>query len=283
MKRVLSIQSSVTYGFVGNNVASPVLTSMGIYPLAVNSVMLAAHPGYGIVAGQATPASHIAAILEGLVALGIVPDIDATISGYLGHADQVAIVANLITTWRNTGATGTYICDLVLGDAGKLYVDQTLADLMIDQLLPLANIITPNQFELAYLSDRPVTGSDSAIMAGQHLLASQAGLNAVIATGISNGDDFVHDILITRMTQKSWQYDKRPSGISGSGDLFTSLLAGGLVQGLPLDTATARASNLAQAVIARSDNPKELALLENLHLFSTSNQTDKPNRQANQD
>jgi pyridoxine kinase len=269
MKRILSIQSSVTYGFVGNNVATPVLTSMGIHPLAVNSVMLAAHPGYGVIAGHATPANHIAAILDGLVSLGIVPDIDAIISGYLGHTDQVAIIASLISKWRNTGANGAYIADLVLGDADRLYVDQTLADQMIDQLFPLADIITPNQFELAYLSDMPVADSDSAIMAGQHLLASRTGLTAVIATGISNGDDFVHDILITRMTHKSWQYDKRPAGISGSGDLFTSLLAGGLVQGLLLDAATARASNLAQAVIARSHNPKELALLENLDLFKT--------------
>lgn len=269
MKRILSIQSSVTYGFVGNSVATPVLTSMGIHPLAVNSVMLAAHPGYGIFAGQAVPADHIAAILNGLVTLNIVPDIDAIISGYLGHADQVAHIASLITNWRDAGASGTYICDLVLGDADKLYIDQTLADRMIGQLLPLADIITPNQFELAYLSGMAVAGSDSAINAGQHLLASQAGLTAVIATGITNDDDLVHDILITRDTAKSWQYKKRSSGVSGSGDLFTSLLAGGLVQGVPLSDATARASHLAQAIIAQSPNPKELALLENLHLFRT--------------
>jgi pyridoxine kinase len=269
MQRVLSIQSSVTYGFVGNNVATPVLTSMGIHPLAVNSVMLAAHPGYGVIAGQATPADHIAAILDGLIALNIVPDIDSVISGYLGHADQVAVIVSLITSWRNARTSGTYICDPVLGDADKLYVDQTLAEKMLDQLLPLADIITPNQFELAYLSKMPVSGNDSAIIAGQHLLASQAGLTAVIATGITNDDDFVHDILITRDASKSWHYDRRSVGVSGSGDLFTSLLAGGLVQGLALDAATARASNLAQTVIARSQNPKELALLENLDLFAT--------------
>ena len=267
MKRILSIQSSVTYGFVGNNVAVPVLTSIGIHPLAVNSVMLAAHPGYGIFAGQATPADHIATILDGLVTLNIVPDIDSVITGYLGHADQLAIIASLITKWRHAGATGTYICDPVLGDANKLYVDPALADRMVDQLLPLADIITPNQFELAYLSDMPVTGSDSAILAGQHLLASQAGLTAVIATGIINDNDFVHDILITRTAHESWQYAKRSSGVSGSGDLFTSLLAGGLAQSVPLRDATAHASQLAQTVISRSQNPKELALLENLGLF----------------
>jgi pyridoxine kinase len=270
MKRILSIQSSVTYGFVGNNVATPVLTSMGIHPLAINSVMLAAHPGYGVIAGQATPADHIAAILDGLVKLEIVPDIDAIISGYLGHADQVATITSLIKTWRNSGATGAYICDLVLGDANKLYIDQTLADQMIDQLLPLADIITPNQFELAYLSDMPISNSDDAIIAGQNLLTSQPGLTGVIATGISNSDQFVHDILITRKMHKSWDYQKRPAGVSGSGDLFTSLLAGGLVQGMTLDAATARASNLAQTIIAKSTNPKELALLENLDLFKTA-------------
>lgn len=269
MKRILSIQSSVTYGFVGNNVAAPVLTSMGIHPLAVNSVMLAAHPGYGIFAGQATPADHIAAVLDGLVSLGVVPDIDAIISGYLGHADQVAIIASLITNWRKIRGEGFYIADLVLGDADKLYVEQTLADQMIDQLLPLADVVTPNQFELAYLSDMPVADSDSAIKAGQHLLETQSGLTAVIATGISNGDDLVHDILISRIQHKSWHYDKRSAGVSGSGDLFTSLLAGGMVQGMGLTAATARASNLAQTVIARSNNPKELALLENLDLFKT--------------
>lgn len=267
MKRILSIQSAVTYGFVGNNVATPVLTSMGIYPLPVNSVMLATHPGYGIIAGQTIPASHIAAVLDALISLDIIPTIDSIISGYLGHADQVACIADVITTWRGDGTTGAYICDLVLGDAGQLYVDPTLADRMIESLLPLADIITPNQFELGYLSGKPITDSNSAIVAGQYLLATRPGLTAVIATGVA-GHDEVHDILITRTTATGWHHKKRAFGISGSGDLFTALLAGGLVLDMPLEAATRRASTLAQTIIAGSPNPKELALLENLDVLA---------------
>ena len=263
MSQLLSIQSSVAVGFVGNTVAGPVLTALGQHPLLVDTVLLAAHPGYGKRAGGAVPADILAAVLDGVLTLGDAARITTIISGYLGSAEQVEGIVTLIDEWRSKAA-GTYILDPVLGDGGRLYVAPDIAAAMVGRLLPRADIITPNQYELSYLSGRDVDGRASAVTAAR-LLIDRHDLKAVIATGVADPDGMTGDLLVGRTGDALWQ----PAGastknVAGGGDLLTSLFAGLLNLGHPLADAFTGASRMAQAVIAASPDGRDLSLLESL-------------------
>ena len=122
MKKILSIQSSVTAGFVGNAVAGPVLLALGHHPMLVNTISLAAHPGYGDRAGGPPDDLLFSGHLQGLLKLHGVDDIASVMSGYLGSSGQIAPIAELVTAWRDgmsgkreqpfTHAVGQLWCDI---------------------------------------------------------------------------------------------------------------------------------------------------------------------------
>ena len=267
MTALLSIHSSVTAGFVGNSVAGPVLLSLNVQPLLVDTVLLAAHPGYGRRAGGGVPDDLFGAVLDGIVDLTDLGHINTVVSGYLGGVGQVEAIAALIDSWRRA-ATGPYVLDPVLGDAGRLYMPEKLAAAIRDKLLPRADIITPNSFELAYLSRMPVTCRDSAEAAATALLAKHD-LEAVVATGIADPEQGVGDLMVTAKQGRFWSPavpDAR--NVAGGGDLLTALLAGQLALGTPLDKAFTTASDVTQRIVAVSESPRDLALLENLGIVA---------------
>lgn len=268
MTAILSIHSSVTAGFVGNSVVGPALLSLGIQPLLVDTVMLSAHPGYGRRAGGAVPDELLKDVLTGVADLTDLHRIDAVISGYLGGAGQVAAIAAMIDMWR-AGADGPYILDPVLGDAGRLYMPEDLAVAIRTELLPRADIITPNNFELAHLSGMPVSCRGSAQAAADSLLA-QHDLDAVVATGIPDPAQGVGDLMVTRAGSSHWSSAIANAGnVAGGGDLLTSLLAGLLAAGTTPEQAFITASSTTQRIVAASKSPRDLALLENLGLVAT--------------
>ena len=271
MKKILSIQSSVTAGFVGNAVAGPVLLVMGHHPMMVDTISLAAHPGYGRRGGGPLADHLFADQLRGLQDLGETGDIAQIMTGYLGSASQIDSIVALLTSWRaETG--GHYILDPVMGDAGRLYVSNDLADGSRTRLLPLADIITPNQFELAQLSGTDITGRDSAADASG-LLLSQHALTAIIITGVTNTGhrSEIGDLLVMRDGTQIWHpADGTAKNVAGGGDLLTALFSGYLASGQALPDAFSRASATAHTIIAASPTPRDLALLENLKLVSAS-------------
>ena len=128
MKQILSIQSAVTFGFVGNSVAAPVITTLGMQPLLIDTISLAAHPGYGTIAGGPADHAQFTAILDALTTLHVLPQINCVVTGYLGDARQVGPIHSMIQDWQAARHDGLYILDPVLGDGGRLYVDTAVVD-----------------------------------------------------------------------------------------------------------------------------------------------------------
>ena len=269
MKKILSIQSSVTAGFVGNAVAGPVLLALGHHPMLINTISLAAHPGYGDRAGGPPDDLLFSGHLQGLLKLHGVDDIASVMSGYLGSSGQIAPIAELVTAWRGgMGGRGHYILDPVMGDLGRLYITPEMADGMRQRLLPLADIVTPNQFELGHLTATDLRTREDAVAAAETLLA-QHPLTAVIATGI--GDDnhsIVGDLLVCRDGTRDWQqaYDVTKN-IAGGGDLLTALFSGMRATGCSLAESFQHASTTAQAILGASASSRDLALLENMGIL----------------
>ena len=287
MRKILSIQSSVALGFVGNSVAAPVLTAMGHHPILVNTVKLAAHPGYGEKYGGSISVEAFEQLIDGLIAFNALADISLTMTGYLGNAEQIAPIHNLITKWHNMNAEGTYILDPVIGDAGHLYVTPDIASGIRDWLLPLASVTTPNRFELAHLSGIEVSDYESANVAGRHLLASHPRLRAVVATAVPGPiADSIGDMVIARDAETIWlpPYAEESGANStninsthignaqqdlvrnlpGGGDLLTAILAGLIALDHPLLAAAKNASKTAQTIIAKSHGTRDLDLLAHL-------------------
>jgi pyridoxine kinase len=276
MKQILSIQSSVTLGFVGNRVAAPVLTAMGHHPLAVDTIALAAHPGYGSRSGGVPANDDFTEILGALSLFDALGGIDFVITGYLGTAHQASPIKETLNSWRRQVSGGVYILDPVLGDSDNLYVKPQIAESLQAELLPLADIITPNRFELGFLAGCDITDLDSAIDASQTLMAMHPRLGAVVATGISreagkSGD--IGDLLITENDAPLWLPASdggplSPKNIPGGGDLLTAIMTGNLARGMDLVQAAGNASRMTQRIIANSEGTRDLALMEQLHLLS---------------
>ena len=264
MKQILSIQSAVTYGCVGNSVAAPVITTLGMQPLLVDTISLAAHPGYGAIAGGHADQTQFSAILEALTTLRVLPQINNVMTGYLGDASQARPIHSMIKNWQTERHDGLYILDPVLGDGGRLYVDSALVDQIRQTLLPIAHIVTPNQFELGLLTDSQINTVRDATKAAKKMLQQNLNLQAVIATGIENGELGISDIKVTRLDVNTLDYAKRPHGVAGGGDLLTAILACWLTAGHDLNAAFAAASHDAHRVIDDSASAIDIALFDNL-------------------
>ena len=264
MKQILSIQSAVACGFVGNSVAAPVITTLGMQPLLINTISLAAHPGYGKIAGGPANQTQFSAILEALNTLRVLPQINNVMTGYLGDAKQANPIRRMIQDWQAERHDGLYILDPVLGDGGRLYVDSAIVDQIGQTLLPLAQIVTPNQFELGLLAGSQINTVHDATEAAKKMLEQNPNLQAVIATGIANGDLGISDIKVTRHDVNTLDYSKRPHGVAGGGDLFTAILACWLTARHDLKTAFAAASQDAHRIIDDSADATDIALFDNL-------------------
>ena len=269
MASILSIHSAVTAGFVGNTIAGPVLTTHGHHPHLINSIMLAAHPGYGVHAGSLTAPEDLRAMLAALDTLDLMAGFKMIITGYIGNAHQIDPIATALKNWRTTCPGGSYVLDPVLGDAGRLYVDAAIAERMQTLLLPQADVITPNQFELSYLASLSVDDRASATIAANTILHQHDRLNAIIATGIADGPNERGDLLIERGQDPIWCPARADAkNVSGGGDLLTMLVTSYLASGESYRAAVPKACGITQKILAASDTSRELNLLENIALLS---------------
>ena len=156
----------------------------------------------------------------------------------------------------------------MLGDGGRLYVDAAIVATMQQRLLPLAHIVTPNQFELGLMTDMHVTDVADATQAGRKMLRQNPLLKAVIATGIANTEQGISDLKIGRHDLAERRHAKRPHGVAGGGDLLTAILSCWMTAGHDLDKAFAVASDDAHNIIERSASAIDIELFDNLQLLT---------------
>jgi len=150
---ILSIQSSVVYGHVGNSAAAFPLQRLGAEVWAVNTVQFSNHTGYGDWTGRVASGAEIAALVEGIAARGVLAACDAVLSGYMGDAAVGDAILDAVRRVRGANPAALYCCDPVIGDADTgVYVRPGIAEFLRGQALPQADIATPNQFELEHLT-----------------------------------------------------------------------------------------------------------------------------------
>ena len=151
---ILSIQSWVATGHVGNAAAMFPLQRLGAEVWAIHTVQFSNHPGHGAFTGQVFAGEATRTLIDGIEARGLLPGCDAVLSGYMGDAATGEAVLHAVARVRAANPAALYCCDPVIGDTGKgAYVRAGIPELLATRAVPAADIVTPNQFELEHLTE----------------------------------------------------------------------------------------------------------------------------------
>ncbi|PLP56762.1 pyridoxal kinase [Mesorhizobium loti] len=151
-RAVIVVSSHVARGSVGNRAAVFALETLGFPVWAVPTVILPWHPGHGRATRIVPPAEQFAALMADLARAPWLGEVGAVLSGYLGEASQADAIAELVGAVKARNPGALYVCDPVMGDSGGLYVPEATAAALRDRLMPLADIATPNRYELAWMA-----------------------------------------------------------------------------------------------------------------------------------
>lgn len=181
--KILSIQSHVAFGHAGNSAAVFPLQRLGhdVYP--VLTVTFSNHTGYGATRGPLVAPADVAEVLLGVQERGLFPDVDAVLSGYLGAEPMGAVVLDAVARVKAANPRAIYCCDPVMGDVGRgFFVREGIPEYLRDSVVPHADILTPNQFELDYLSGMTVRSEADLLEAVARLRAS--GPSTVLVTSV---------------------------------------------------------------------------------------------------
>jgi len=223
---ILSIQSHVAYGYVGNKAAVFPLQSMGYDVWPVNTVQFSNHTGYGRWQGEVFSSAHVRDVIAGLEDLGVTDQCNAILSGYMGSADICHEVQQTVLKFKANNPDLLYLCDPVIGNT-SCFVKPEVLDFFKTHLR--ADIITPNQFEAETLSGRAISDRAELKRAADYFHA--LGVKIVVITGVKLPDLFDHAMAVVVSQQgqlhaiKTQEFDfaKPPNG---TGDLFSAVFLG---------------------------------------------------------
>ncbi|MDR3515980.1 MAG: pyridoxal kinase PdxY [Azospirillaceae bacterium] len=278
MKNILSIQSHVAYGFVGNCAAVFPLQRLGHDVWPINTVQFSNHTGYGAWTGQVFTPGHIADIVDGIAARGVLGSCDAILSGYMGGADLGAVIVNTAHRIRAANPRALYCCDPVMGDVGRgFFVRSGLPEFMRATAVAAADIITPNQFELEYLTGTTITTLADAVAATTR--ARTLGPSLVLVTSLTRTEaasDAI-EMLLSGPTG-SWLVQTPRLALepapNGAGDAVAALF---LAKVLETGDPVAALAHAAAAIFAVFDATARAGTRE-LQLIAAQDQLVEPSR-----
>lgn len=222
---ILSIQSWVAYGHVGNASAVFPLQRLGAEVWAVNTVQFSNHTGYGTWRGQVFGAELVRDLVQGIEDRGALPRCDAVLSGYMGDAAIGEAVLDAVSRAKAANPRALYCCDPVIGDVGRgVFVRPGIPEFMRDRAVPAADLITPNQFELEHLTGLPVTTLAEAKAAVTAL--QRTGPRAVLVTSLQVAETPEDQIELLAAEGGEFHRIRTPMlplSVNGAGDAIAAL------------------------------------------------------------
>ncbi len=265
MQGILSIQSHVAYGHVGNSAAVFPLQRLGFEVWPIMTVLFSNHTGYGAFRGRPVAADWQREILEGLEERGALARTRAVLSGYLGDPGTAAIVLEAVERVRRHRPEAVYACDPVIGDDGRgVFVRPGIPELLRDRVLPLATIVKPNRFELAFLSGIEVRDLEDALEAAARLRAR--GPRLVVVTSLALPDQEGLLGMLADSAEGSFVVwtPRLPVTLNGTGDAFAALLLGEWLRTGDPEAALARTASAMYGLVLATwkAGSRELLLVE---------------------
>lgn len=262
---VIVASSHVAAGAVGGRVSAFVLESLGFRVVAVPTVLLSWHPGIGP-STRVVP-DRFADVRADLARAPWLTEVAAVLSGYLGEANQAGAVASLVDAVRAANPDAVYVCDPVIGDTGGLYVPAATADAIRERLVPVADVITPNVAELAWLSSR---GSGPLDIGQARTAAAALGVRETVVTSLSTGTGRTGAAVFSG--HESWiaGHSALPGETRGAGDLFAARYLAARLAGddMPAALRCAAAATFAFVTAAQATDDDALPLAGNAALLS---------------
>ena len=251
---ILSIQSHVAYGHVGNSAAVFPLQRMGVEVWPVHTVQFSNHTGYGSWQGRVFDADMIRAVVGGIAQRGVLVECDGVLSGYIGSAEIGAAILDAAATVKRANPAARYCCDPVIGDAGRgVFVREGVPEFMKAQAVPAADVVTPNQFELDYLSGR---ASKTLAQARDALKAlHDLGPRAILVTSLHTQETPADAIDLLASDQTGCfrlRTPRLPLAVNGAGDAIAALFFAHYLRAGSIDLALSRAASAIFGVLAQT-------------------------------
>lgn len=235
---IISVQSQVAFGHVGNSAAAYPMRACGVEVVEVPTTILSNNPHYATMHGKLLEGELVGDLLTGLEERGLIARTPLILSGFLGRADTAMALARFITRAKAANPKVIYVCDPVMGDADLGYfADEALRAAFAEALVPLADVILPNAFELATLSGFAIDRLEDVPRARAAL-----GRPAVVATSVTTPDrpDRLATVTATATGCTVLETRRLPVRPAGTGDLLSGLTAARLALGDQLERAVAR-------------------------------------------
>ena len=248
---ILSIQSLFAYGHAGNSAAVFPLQRLGREVWPVMTVHFSNHTGYGAWRGPLLAAHDVAEVIAGVEDRGAMADCDAVLSGYQGAEDVGAVILDAVARVKRHNPRALYCCDPVMGDVGRgMFVRPEIPEFMRDRVVPVADVVTPNHFELGFLTSTASTTLEELLEAVDALRASGPSVVLVTSTIL---DDTPEDRLDLVAVSDAGAWRTRTPRLSiapnGAGDLTTAVFLANLLDGHPVQEVLARTTSSVFAVI----------------------------------
>jgi pyridoxine kinase len=263
---ILSIQSSVAYGHVGNSAAVFPLQRLGVEVWPVHTVHFSNHTGYGEWRGPLLPADDVRAVIRGVEERGAFPAVTAVLSGYQGGEDIGDVILDAVARVKAANPAAIYACDPVMGNARSgCFVHPAIPVLLRERVVPAADLITPNQFELGFLTDTAPRTVEETLASVE--LARAMGPSTVLVTSVERPDAPEGTIEMMAVTDAgAWlvQTPRLPMKANGSGDVTAALFTAHLLEtgdpGLALARTASSVFDLLQATLDSGE--RELQLVQ---------------------
>ena len=251
---LISIQSHVAYGHVGNSAAVFALQRLGVEVWPIHTVQFSNHTGYGTWQGRVFDAGLIRDLAAGLEARGVLGECDGVLSGYIGSPEIGAAILDCVATARRANPAAHYCCDPVIGDVGKgVFVREGVEAFMREKAMRFADIVTPNHFELGRLTGRE---SRTLVQAREAVKAlHDLGPRTVLVTSLCV-DDTPADAVDLLASDETGQFRLRTPKLdvaaNGAGDAIAAMFCAHYLRSGRIDEAVSRAASSVFGVLGKT-------------------------------
>jgi pyridoxine kinase len=232
---------------------------MGHEVLSLPTMLLSNRPGYGALAGDRINAAKLDAILDAALANGWLADVDAILTGYIPAAEHAVLCGRWIARVKALNPAAVYLCDPIIGDEpAGVYIEEAAAHAIRDRLVPLADILTPNRFELGWLADHPIPDAAAAVKAA-HALSRPA---VIVTSAPADAPDRIANLLVEGREAAATMSARETVWAHGTGDFFAANLLAHKLNGLSNRDALRAAAAAMTMILAASAGQSELALIK---------------------